>query len=168
MTHIAVASLLALAPTPPALARDQPIPIERPLPSHVAAESPAPPEPKPEPPIDPYRTRKGIYIGGGITLGFGLLQLGLGIFGAVKVREQYDAAAPACANVDPPWGCPESAIIEMNEARRDSELAALAIGFGTASVVVGTILLSVAHTAKLDFAVEPVSNGAVVTLKGAF
>ena len=63
---------------------------------------------------------------------------------------------------------PESAIIDMNEARRDSEHAALAIGFGSASVLVGTILLSAAHTAALDFAVEPVSNGAVVTLKRAF
>lgn len=172
----ACVALLAFGPALPALAGEPRDRIEKPgaeqpLPTNRAEPTPPLARAEPTPPveqIDPYGTRKRIYIGGAITLGIGLLQLGLGIFGAIKVRERYDEAAVLCANVDPPWGCPDDAIGEMEAARHDSELPIYGIGFGAVSTLIGTILLGAAHTAALDVAIEPASNGALLTLKGAF
>lgn len=122
----------------------------------------------PQPPPDPYDLRKRLFAGGGITLGIGLVQLSLGIYGAVVTRESYDIAAARCEHVDPPWGCPADAIIEMDDARNDALTAIFGLGFGSISTVAGTVLLAVAPSAPLRVTVVPQREGAALLIGGTF
>ena len=113
---------------------------------------------------DPYDLRKRLAIGGGITLGVGLVQVALGIFGAVKARERYDAVEHLCGHADPPWSCSPYAVEEMNAARDDAMLPLFALGFGSVSSVIGSVLLAAAPSAPLKVTVEPQREGATLTI----
>lgn len=118
-----------------------------------------------DPPVDDARDGSGQRLAGGITLGAGVVGLGVGTVFGLLSKGARDDSESHCREGD---RCDTTGVSLRDQARSHGTISTVAFGVGAAAVVTGAVLWFTAPSASKRVAVgiAPTLHGA--TLRGSF
>jgi hypothetical protein len=102
---------------------------------------------------------------GGVIAGLGVVGLGIGAAFAIIAKNKYNDSKANGQCPDDPNVCDATGVSERNDARRDGDIATVAVGAGAAALVAGVVVwLTAGHPMRLATApiqVSPTLGGVV-------
>lgn len=157
----APAAMASAAPVPASPAGSAPATTTA---TTVAVGNEFAPTPLSDPPSEDTRDGSGQRIAGGITLGAGVVGLGVGtVFGLLSKGARDDSDAH-CREGD---RCDATGVSLRDEARSHGTISTVAFGVGAAAVVTGAVLWFTAPSSKsVAVGIAPTLQGA--SLRGSF